>query len=86
MDGFFTATITQHLAEQPRVYTLEWANGNTAVQNSIHIFGSFTRRHPLAMHDYVLALTSKETWNFLPGKVIKGDQNHLHVQFCDGNM
>jgi hypothetical protein len=69
-----------------RQYHIEWCDGARATQDSIHIFGVFTKQHPLAVGDRVLAVSDPRRLVYLPGWVT-GKHDHgdkISVQFCSG--
>eukprot|EP00057_Strongylocentrotus_purpuratus_P015921 XP_011670395.1 PREDICTED: ATP-binding cassette sub-family A member 7-like [Strongylocentrotus purpuratus] len=67
------------------MFELEWADERVSVQNSRHIFGSFTRRQKMALGDFVLAMISEALMSYLPAKVTGVSGNKLTVEFCDGS-
>lgn len=71
--------------ERSPMFELEWADERVSVQNSRHIFGSFTRRQKMALGDYVLAMISEALLTYLPAKVTGVSGNKLTVEFCDGS-
>ncbi|XP_021341552.1 uncharacterized protein LOC110442323 isoform X2 [Mizuhopecten yessoensis] len=67
-----------------REYMLEWCDGSVTRQKSINIFGTFTKHHPLAIGDHVLAMVDEHQHVYLPGWVagIIGDK--INIKFCNG--
>lgn len=67
-------------------YRIEWANGKTATQMSCFMFGAFTKKHPLAIGDHVLAVANQKSLTYLPGRIIKSTNKRttLQVDFCNG--
>ena len=68
-----------------RQYVIEWSDGQLSIQTSTHIFGPFTRRHPVSAGDYVLAIAHLEALEYLPGRVADNTDGRLTVEFCDGS-
>jgi hypothetical protein len=64
-----------------RQYTIEWSNGKQSIENSIHIYGKFTRNQTVLPNDYVLA--PKQTI-FMPGRVVNRHGDQVKVKFFDG--
>ncbi|CAC5414532.1 unnamed protein product [Mytilus coruscus] len=83
---------TYHLASvkkrigNGREYLLEWCDGSKAQQNSIHIFGVYTKHHRLAVGDHVLAMMDEQQHMYLPGWIagIVGDK--INIKFCEGSI
>lgn len=67
-----------------REYVVEWCDGEVAVQQSINIFGTFTKHHRLAVGDHVLAMSDEQQHIYLPGWVAGIVGNKINIRFCDG--
>ncbi|KAK3099856.1 hypothetical protein FSP39_010823 [Pinctada imbricata] len=85
-------TGTYHLASvksrvgNGREYLLEWCDGETSVQTSHHIFGVFTKHHPLSVGDHVLAMWDPQQHVYLPGWVAGIVGEKINIKFCDGSI
>ena len=83
---------TYHLASvkkrigNGREYLLEWCDGSQSHQNSIHMFGVYTKHHRLAVGDHVLAMMDEQQHMYLPGWIagIVGDK--INIKFCEGSL
>ncbi|XP_071510905.1 von Willebrand factor A domain-containing protein 3B-like [Diadema antillarum] len=84
-DGRYYLGVIKSRVERSPMFVVEWADESVAVQNSRHIFGSFTRRQKMALGDYILAMVGESTMSYLPGKVTGVSGNKLTVEFCDGS-
>lgn len=67
-----------------REYMLEWCDGSLSRQKSINIFGTFTKHHPLAIGDHVLAMVDTHQHVYLPGWVAGIVGNKINIKFCNG--
>jgi hypothetical protein len=69
-----------------REYLLEWCDGSQSHQNSIHMFGVYTKHHRLAVGDHVLAMMDEQQHMYLPGWIagIVGDK--INIKFCEGSL
>ncbi|XP_030837027.1 von Willebrand factor A domain-containing protein 3B isoform X4 [Strongylocentrotus purpuratus] len=84
-DGRYYLGVVKSRIERSPMFELEWADERVSVQNSRHIFGSFTRRQKMALGDFVLAMISEALMSYLPAKVTGVSGNKLTVEFCDGS-
>ena len=62
-------------------YVIEWSDGQQSLENSNHIFTSYTRRRAIKKDDYALAPVDGK---FLPGRVINRVNDRLEIKFYDG--
>lgn len=69
-----------------REYVLEWCDGEKSTQTSHHIFGVFTKHHPLSVGDHVLAMWDSHQHVYLPGWVAGIVGEKINIKFCDGTM
>ena len=67
-----------------RQYIIESCDGPLHVQSHTCIFGAFTKRHPLAIGDRILAIVDPVQLMYLPGWIIGTNQGNIVVKFCDG--
>lgn len=67
-----------------REYMLEWCDGTVMRQKSINIFGTFTKHHPLAIGDHVLAMVDTHQHVYLPGWVAGIISDKINIKFCNG--
>ncbi|XP_041462948.1 von Willebrand factor A domain-containing protein 3B-like isoform X3 [Lytechinus variegatus] len=84
-DGRYYLGVIKSRIQRSPMFEVEWADESVSLQNSRHIFGSFTRRQKMALGDYVLAMISEALMSYLPGKVTGVKGNKLTVEFCDGS-
>ena len=56
-NGFYYHATVEELGEGPGRYLVRWPNGDTQVQEVIHMFGPLTKRRELRIGDYVIAQT-----------------------------
>ena len=80
-----TALVREQL-DTHKEYRIEWADGALSTQRSCFIFGAFTKKHPLAVGDHVLAVANERSLTYLPGRIIKptNSRTTLQVDFCNG--
>ena len=69
-----------------REYVLEWCDGSLTQQKSINIFGTFTKHHPLAVNDHILAMADDKNHLYLPGWVAGIVGSKINIKFCNGAM
>lgn len=83
---------TYHLASvkkrigNGREYLLEWCDGSLSQQNSIHIFGVYTKHHRLAVGDHVLAMMDEQQHMYLPGWIAGIVGEKINIKFCEGSI
>lgn len=69
-----------------RQYSIEWSDGTMGMQSAPYIFGPFTKQHPLAVGDRVLAIVDSAELLYLPGIITNEKDGKLSVKFCDGSV
>ncbi len=67
-----------------REYVIEGSDGKSQVCESLHIFGAFTRKHPLAAGDRVLTVADKHHIHYLPGWITAAQDGQVDVNLCNG--
>ncbi|PVD34305.1 hypothetical protein C0Q70_05576 [Pomacea canaliculata] len=67
-------------------FSIRWSDGSHSRQLPLHIFSARTRRRQLITGDHVLAIAVPELVVFLPGQIIRMNQNTYSVRFCDGQI
>ena len=68
-----------------REYRVEGSDGKVQLQTSLHVFGAFTKRHPLAPGDRVLTMADRHQLHYLPGWVTESQGGEVTVNLCDGS-
>ncbi len=66
-----------------REYEIEGSDGRRQRQASVHVFGAFTKRHPLAPGDHVLCAADPHHLHYLPGVVTAAARGQVSVSLCD---
>ena len=80
------AALVKDQLDTHKEYDLEWADGRRSRQRSCFIFGAFTKKHPLAIGDHVLAVANEKSLTYLPGRIVRATNSRttLQVDFCNG--
>eukprot|EP00105_Crassostrea_gigas_P022697 XP_011442307.1 PREDICTED: uncharacterized protein LOC105338748 isoform X2 [Crassostrea gigas] len=85
MGSYHLASVKERVGNG-REYMLEWCDGEQSTQTSHHIFGVFTKHHPLSVGDHVLAMWDSNQHVYLPGWVAGIVGEKINIRFCDGTI
>ncbi len=78
---FVSGAVKERLAGQE--YIVEGSDARSQRVSGLHVFGAFTRRHPLRSGDHVMAPADQYHLHYLPGVVTSSHDGRITVKLCN---